>query len=123
MSKKIVSIFLFLGSISMFFLISNYTKNFFDYHIAQNMGYVFYWVTALFLLSLLAYGLQYKKYKLWLCISTVYTAASLLVAYKVGDGNGTILDFDGKLLTLIFIGLYSFISIIYFIVQFFKKNK
>ncbi len=89
----------------------------------QNIGYVFYWSAVLFLVSLLASFLEEKKYKIWLYLSVTYIVLSLLVAFNVAGGNGMILSFDGKLLTWFFAGLYTFISIIYFIVQFIKNRR
>ena len=75
------------------------------------------------ILSLLTFKLDTKKYRIWLIISLVLSAISIFFAYAAGDGNGAIVDIDGELITWFFVGLYSFISIIYFIVQFFKNRK
>jgi hypothetical protein len=121
--KKIISLLLLLLSVGIFFWYSFYIKKSFDYQIAQFIGYLFYWSVTLFIVSLFALVLNKKKYKIWLLATLVYVFISILIAYETGDGNGAIISFDGKDLTWFFVGLYSFISIIYFIVQFFKNKK
>ncbi len=121
--KKIVSISSLILSLVIFFGLYDYVKVSFSYQMAQNVGYIFYWSAVMFLISLLAIFLEDKKYKAWLYLSGVYMVFSLFIAFKVGDGNGMILSFDGKSLTWFFAGLYSVISIIYFIVQFVKNRR
>ena len=120
--KKKISLLLFVLSVVIFLVYLVYTKGSFDYHIAQFLGYLFYWSIDLFILSLFALILDNKKYKIWLSITSVYFFISVILAYSVGDGNGAIISFDGKDLTWILSGLYSFISVIYFIIQYFKKK-
>ena len=121
--KKTISFFLFILSAGIFWGYSSYTNGQFDYQVAQFIGYIFYWSVALFIISLFAWILNNKKYKIFSLISLVYILLAVLLAYEAGDGNGAIVSFDGKDLTIIFAGLYSFVSIIYFIVQFFKNRK
>jgi hypothetical protein len=122
--KKIISLLLLLISVGIFCWYSSYTKQWpFDYHIAQFVGYFLYWSIALFFVSLFAFVLNNKKYKIWLLITSVYVFLSILIAYMVGDGNSAIISFDGKDLIWIFIGLYSFVSIIFFIILLFKNKK
>ena len=122
--KKIISLILFLVSIGIFYWYMSYTKQWpFDYHLAQFVEYLLYWSVTLFVISLFALTLNRTKYKIWLLITLIYLLFSVLIAYQVGDGSGILIVFDGKLLTWIFAGLYSFVSIVYFIVQFFKNKK
>src|SRR3989344_5646499 len=116
--KKIVSLILLVLSVGIFSLYSFYTKESFDYHTAQFIGYLFYWVATIFLVSLFASVLDNKKYKIWLLITLIYVLLSVFIAYTTGDGNGAIISFDGKDLTWFTAGLYSLISIIYFLIQF-----
>lgn len=120
--KKIISLVLFLLSFGFLLGYLFYTKNSYDYNIAQFIGYLFYWSVAFFVVSLFAFMLDYKKYKIWLRITLIYVFISILIAYKTGSGSQAIVNFDGKLLTWIFVCFYSFISIIYFIVQFIKSR-
>ena len=121
--KKIISLLSLVLSVGIFFWYSSYTKGPFDYHVAQFVGYLFYWSVALFLVSLFAFILDTKKYKIWLLLTAIYMAISILIAWGTGDGNGAIVSFDGKDLTWVFAGLYSFVCIVYFIVQFIKTKK
>lgn len=121
--KKITSLILLVLSVGIFSWYSSYTKGSFDYHVAQFVGYLFYWSITLFIVSLFALILDNRRYKIWLLITSIYALISILIAYGTGDGNGAIISFDGKDLTWFFAGLYSFISIIYFLPQFFKNQK
>ena len=129
MKKKISLVLLFL-SILLFSTLYVYSETnlinqgSYDYHIDDFFGYIFLWSFVLFVLSLLAFKLDVTKYKIWLLISIIISLVSVLLAYEAGDGNGAIVDIDGELITWFFTGLYSFISIIYFIIQFKnRKNK
>ena len=122
--KKIISLILFLISTGIFFWYSSYTKQWpFDYHIAQYVVYLLDWSITLFIVSLFAWILNNEKYKIWLLVTGIYIAISLLLAYVTGSGTDTIINIDGKLLTLYFVELYSIISIIYFIVLLIKTRK
>jgi len=123
--KKKTSISLLVLSILIFLGLNNYSDSInYNYHIDALIGYLFFWIFVLFIFSLFAFILNDKKYKIWLIIGIIISILSILIAYGVGDGNGAIVDIDGELITWFFAGLYSFISIIYFIVQFFKnRNK
>ncbi len=122
--KKIISLSLFILSLAIFFWLSSYTNEWpFNYHVSEFVSYLFYWSSVLFIVSLLALTLNQKKYKIWLFVTIIYIAISVLIAWATGDGNGAIVSFDGELTTWFLIGLYSLISIIYFIAQFFKENK
>jgi hypothetical protein len=121
--RKIISLMLFLLSGGIYLWYSFYTNGYFDYHMAQFIGYIFYWVSALFIVSLFTYALNKIKYKIWLLFTAIYVLISILVAYTTGDGTDAIINLDGKLLTLIFICIYFFISAIYFIFQFQRKNE
>ncbi|MFA6000359.1 MAG: hypothetical protein WC783_05310 [Candidatus Paceibacterota bacterium] len=71
----------------------------------------------------MAFNLEINKYKIWLITSVTVSAISIFIAYATGSGNGAIVDIDGELITWFFAGLYSFISIIYFIFQAIKNRK
>lgn len=121
--KKIVSLILLLLTGGIFFWYSSYTQGFFDYNIAQFIGYIFYWSVALFIVSLFAFMIDDRKYKIWLLISGIYVIISILIAVGVGDGDSSVVSYDGKSFTWFFAGLYSLVCIIYFIVQFLKNKK
>ncbi len=121
--KKKLSLSLLVSSVVIFLGYTYYIKTAFDYDTVQFVGYLFYWSVALFVVSLLALGINDKKYKIWLLITCIYVLFSLLLASAAGSGNGGIISFDGKDLTWILEGIYFIISIIYFLVQYFKKDK
>ena len=118
-----------LFSVLLFLCLYIYTETnlfnsggYFNYHISNFLGYLFYWSITLFVISLFALSLDQKKYKMWGLFTFIYVLISILIAYGVGDGNGAIVSFDGKDLTWFFAGLYSLASIIYFAVQHFRKR-
>src|SRR5690349_7757134 len=92
----------------------------YNYHVAYVVEYLFYWSIALFVLSLFASVLSDVKYKIWFFIAIPFLFVSILGAYNT-DGHDIL--FSGQYVILWSIILYSFISIIYFTVQFLKKNK
>ena len=122
--KRIISLSLLVLSVVIFFWLSSYTNEWpFDYHVSEFVGYLFYWSVTLFVVSLFALMLDERKYKIWLLVTSIYVLVSILFAYGTGDGEGNILSFDGEAITWFFAGLYSFVCIIYFIIQFIKKHK
>ena len=121
--KKIISIIFLFLTVGIFLGYSSYTKTSFDYDFSQFIGYLFYWSLDIFLVSLVALSLNKKQYKLWSLFTTISALLSIVIAYKIGGGNSGIVSFDGKDATWFFAGLYSFASIIYFIVQYLKRNK
>jgi hypothetical protein len=122
--KKIFSIGFFVMGIVILSIYYIYISNpQFNYLTAQFIAYLFYWSVAVFIVSLFALVIDKIKYKKWLLITLVYVLISLIFGYKVGDGNGGIIDIDGQSLTFLLAGFYSFISIIYFLIHFFKNRK
>src|SRR3989344_9408750 len=108
--KKIISLILLLLSVGLFFWLSSYIKWPFNYHVAEFIGYLFYLSVVLFVVSLFAFTVDNKKYKRWLLTTLIYVIVSIFFAYATGDGNGTILSFDGEMVTWFFAGLYSLVS-------------
>ncbi|MFZ2621280.1 MAG: hypothetical protein WAX85_03195 [Minisyncoccia bacterium] len=121
--KKIVSSLFLVMSVGIFVWYSHYTKGSFDYDTAQFVGYLFYWSVSLFIVSLFALVADNKKYKIWVLFTLIYVPISILIAYETGNDGGAIISFDGKDITLFFAGLYTLISIIYFLIQFFKNRR
>jgi len=121
--KKIFSAITFVLSCVLIFVISYYPQWPTDYRNAELLGYVFWWLVTMFILSLFSFILETKKYKIWLSITLLFSILSVCWAYRIGDGSGSLISFDGEMTTWLLIGLYSIISIIYFIIQFFKKRK
>lgn len=121
MKRILAFVFLFLSLVT-FGAYSQYVKGDFDYDTAQIISYLFYWFVTIFLLSLFAIVLKYKEYKFWITTTIIIVLTSFFVAVKAGDGSSAIISFDGKNLTWIFVGIYSFLSLIYFFFQYFKNK-
>jgi len=121
--KKYISIVSFVLAVGIFFWLSNYMESLsFNYHVAQFVGYIFYWSVSVFIVNLFAFTLNNEKYKLWIGASFSFICISIFLAYYAGDGRGTIVDFDGKDLTWILAALYTFLSFGYISRQYFKKK-
>ena len=119
--KKIISLSILVMSALLFMWLKYYSELLsYNYHIAYVVEYFFYWSVALFVLSLFAFMLNNIKYKIWFLITIPFIILSILFAYSI-DGHD--IFFSGQYVILWLISLYSFISIIYFIVQFFKNKK
>lgn len=119
--KKIISLSILIISAILFIWLKYYGElPSYNYHIAYVVEYLFYWGLALFVLSLFAFALNNKKYKIWFLITIPFAFLSILFAYDT-DLNDVL--FSGQYVILWLIGLYSFFSIIYFIIQFFKNKK
>ena len=119
--KKVISLSVLAISGLLFIWLWYYGKSAsYDYHIADFIEYIFYWSVALFILSLFAFVLNDKKYKVWFFITILFMFVFVLFAYNTGEHDAL---FSGDYVNFWFISLYSFISIIYFIVQFIKKPK
>lgn len=89
----------------------------------QVTWYLCQWALVLFILNVFSLTLEKDKYSNWAVISIVVSIISLFFAYKIGDGNGAIVSINGELVNWFFAGLYSFISIIYFIVQYSRGRR
>jgi len=119
--KKIVSLFSLFLSIFIFAWLRYYGESaVYNYHVAYVVEYLFYWGVVVFILSLFAFMLNNAKYKVWFFITILFMVISILFTYSV-DENDVL--FSGQYVILLLIGLYSFVSIIYFLVQFLKNKK
>src|SRR3989344_5727892 len=105
MKKTTNLTFLFL-TILLFFSLYVYTETtiinqngYFNYHTSNLLEYIFFWSLTLFIFSLFTFKLDIYKYKIWLMTSIPTSFASIIIAYMVGDGNGTIIDINGELTT------------------------
>jgi len=114
-------IFLIIGII-LFSFYYKYTGQEFNYHIAEFIWYFCQWIIVLFLLNIFSFLINQEKYKKWMLITISYIGISIFLAYRTGDGNGSIFVINGELLTWFLAGLYSIISIIYFIIQHLKNK-
>src|SRR3989344_9377488 len=120
--KKTTSIFLISLSLIFYWLIS-YIRYNIDDKLFYFLQCIFIWTLCITILNIIAFILNDYKYKLYIIVTGIYSVLSLVIAYNMGDRGSTIPSFDMGILTIFFIGLYSLISIIYFIIQFFKNRK
>jgi succinate-acetate transporter protein len=119
--KKIISLSILVITIILFMWLKYYGESSsYNYHVAYIVEYLFYWGIALFILSLFAFLLKRAKYKIWFLVTIPFIILSIFFAYNIDNHD---ILFNGQYVTLWFISLYSFISIIYFIVQFVKEKK
>jgi hypothetical protein len=85
--------------------------------------YPFIWFFILTPISLVAFTLNDQKYKFWLKFTSMFFVVSMFFVYIMPEYDPAIVSIDRKLTNWFFVGLYSLISIIYFIVQFIKNKK
>jgi hypothetical protein len=118
--KKITSLSMLIIFILLFVFLKYYAGlQSYNYHVAYFLEYLFYWSAALFLLSLFAFVLSNIKYKIWFSITILFMVISILFASSISDND---MFFSGQYVILWIISLYSLVSVIYFIVQFFKNK-
>ena len=98
-------------------------ESYYDYYTSELIGYIFWCFSALFFLGLIGLFIRDHSYKIWIWSSVIVSTFSLIFAYINRRGSGGILSYDGELINFIFIGLYSFISLTYFRVQYLKQKE
>ena len=87
------------------------------------LQYPFFWSFCLIPLSLLALTLKDIKYKFWLGFTGTFFPMSMFVVFLLPEYGSGIVSLDRELGNWFFLGIYSLISIIYFIFQFLKRNQ
>jgi len=92
--------------------------------IAEKLQYPFLWTLLMIPVSLFSLVLNDQKHKFWLKFTGVFFVISMVIVYMTPEYGSGIVSIDRELTNWFFAGLYSFISIIYFIVQFVRnRNK
>jgi magnesium-transporting ATPase (P-type) len=82
------------------------------------------WFLIMIPLGLLALTLNDQKHRSWLIFTGCFFVVSIIIVFLMPEtAGGIMLNPDRESTNWFFAGLYSFISIIYFIVQFFKNRK
>lgn len=81
------------------------------------------WFLVLVPLSLFALTLNDQKHKFWLKFTGIFFTISMIIVFLMPEYGTGIVSVDRELTNWFFVGLYSFVSIIYFIIQFLKKRK
>lgn len=91
---------------------------------ATYFAYLSLWVLVLIPLSFLALTLNDKKHKFWLRFTGIFFLISMFFVFITPEtARGIMLNPDREFTNWFFVGLYSLISIVYFIVQFFNKKQ
>ena len=91
--------------------------------ISNYIGYPLLWFLIWIPLTLLALTLKNEKHKFWLIFTGVFFSASMILVFATPEYGSGVVSIDRELVNWFLLGLYSFISIVYFIVQFIKRKK
>lgn len=86
------------------------------------LAYPGQWFLALIILSIFALTLSDQKHKFWLKFTGIFFVIGMFFVFAMPEYGTGIVSIDRELTNWFFVGLYSFISVIYFIVQFFKTR-
>src|SRR3989339_1781335 len=82
------------------------------------------WFLILIPLSLFALILNDQKHKFWLKFTGIFFAISMVIVFLMPEtAGGLMLNPDRESTNWFFAGLYAFVSIVYFIIQFIKSKK
>ncbi len=92
-------------------------------YFVNSVQYPFIWFLALVPLSLFGLVLNDQKYKFWSKFTGVFFLISMIIVYMTPEYGSGIISIDRELTNWFFAGLYSFISVGYFIVQFVKSRR
>ena len=92
--------------------------------LSEALSYPGQWFVLLTVMSVFALVLNDQKHKFWLKFTGVSFLISMFFVWISPEtARGIMLNPDKELVNWFFAGLYSFISIIYFIVQFIKNRR
>lgn len=80
------------------------------------------WFLILIPLSVITLILSDQKHKFWLKFTGIFFMISMFIVFLTPEYDSGIVSVDRELINWFFVGLYSFVSIIYFIVQFTKRK-
>lgn len=80
------------------------------------------WFLIMIILGFFALSLNSQKHKIWLVFTGIFFVVSMVLVFITPEYGHGIVSIDRELVNWFFAGLYSLISIIYFIVQHFKKD-
>lgn len=117
----IISLSLFiLGFISMF---PCDKELYCDGPLSSYMGYPLLWFLIWIPITLLALTLNNQKHKTWLMFTGIFFAGSMVLVFMTPEYGHGVVSVDRELVNWFLAGLYSFISVIYFIVQYLKRRK
>lgn len=89
----------------------------------EYLEYPFVWFLIFIPISLLALTLNDHKHLYWLKFTSIFFGISMVLVYMTPEYGSGLVSLDRELVNWFLAGLYSFISIIYFAIHFFKKKK
>jgi hypothetical protein len=82
------------------------------------------WFLVLIPLSLFAITLNDQKYKFWLKFTGIFFVVSMIIVFLMPEtAKGIMLNPDRESTNWFFVSMYSFVSMIYCIFQFFQNKK
>jgi hypothetical protein len=87
------------------------------------LSYPGQWFVILIPLSLFALVLKDEKHKYWLKFTGVFFVVSMILVYLMPEYDPGIVSMDRELTNWFLAGVYSFVSLIYFVVQLIKSRK
>lgn len=87
------------------------------------LGYPGQWFFLLIFMSLFALVLNNEKHKYWLKFTGIFFVVSMVLVYLMPEYDPGIVSMDRELTNWFLAGLYSFASVVYFIVQFIKSRR
>ena len=87
------------------------------------LAYPGQWFLFTIPIFLLALTLSDNKHNKWLKFTGIFFGISMVLVYMTPEYGSGLVSLDRELVNWFLVGLYSFISIIYFAIHFFKKKK
>jgi hypothetical protein len=87
------------------------------------LQYPFLWFLVFVPLSLLALTLNDQKHRFWVKFTGVFFVISMFIVYIMPEYDPGIVSLDRELTNWLFVGVYSVISLVYFVTQFVKNRK
>ncbi len=122
MKKKFILIVILLFIVDMLLSLPCHDKLVCTGLLADYLAYPGLWFLFLIPISILALSLNDQKHKFWLKFTGIFFVVSMIMVFAMPENAGGMLEFDRELMNWFTFGLYSIISIIYFLVQYFKKD-
>lgn len=122
MKKKVV-LFAILYLILSLVLITDYFNNVFGNDFSKTISYPGLWSLSFLPLTLIGFKLNDKKYKFWAGFTVIFFTVSMFIVFSMPEtAGGLFLNPDRESTNWFFAGLYSFISLVYFRVQYLKQK-
>lgn len=120
--KSVLLVFILLVSSFLLFLPCD-SDLYCEGRFSNLVQYPFVWFILLIPLSLFALVLNNEKHRYWLKLTGVFFVVSMILVYLMPEYDPGIVSMDRELTNWFLAGIYSFVSVIYFIVQFIKNRR